>query len=40
MPKQGNNSDHKIFLFIKKIRLLFEKKIDQILITRSKSKYY
>ena len=38
MQEQGNNSDQK-FIIYKKLRLLF-KKIDQILITRSKSKYH
>ena len=32
MPKQGNNSDHKIFLLIKKFRLLFEKKLTKYLL--------
>jgi len=40
MPKQGNNSDHKVFIFIKKTQATFQKKIYKILITRSKSKYY
>ena len=39
MQEQGNNSDQKILLFIKKLSY-FSKKIDQILITSSKSKYH
>ena len=39
MQEQGNNSDQKMLLFIKKLRLLL-KKTDQKLITRSKSKYH
>ena len=39
MQEQGNNSDQKMLLFIKNSGY-FSKKIDQILITRSKTKYY
>ena len=39
MQEQGNNSDQKILLFIKNSGY-FSKKIDQILITSSKSKYH
>ena len=32
MPKQGNNSDHKIFLVIKKIQATFQKKMTKYLL--------
>ncbi len=32
MPKQGNNSDHKIFLFIKKTQANLQKKMTKYLL--------
>lgn len=40
MQEQGNNCNQKMLLFIKKTQATIQKKIDQILITSSKSKYH